>query len=105
MMVQYLTTSLLVCSSSFERISVNLNFFEFSPSPSSFPLLDRFDCLSTFLDLTTLTKVKIKPARLVRRERKTGRWKNINCLFPTGDTKQMPAPILGFISDSSATEL
>ena len=105
MVMQYLTTSLLVCSSSFEKISVNLNFFEFSPSLSSSPLLERFDCLSIFLDLTTLLKVKIKPARLVRSERKTGRWKNINCLFPTGDTKQMPAPILGFISDFSVTEL
>ena len=103
--LQYLTMSFLVFSSSFEKISVNLNFFEFPPSLSSSPLLERFDCLSIFLDLTTLLKVKMKPARLVRRERKTGRWKNINCLFPTGDTKQMPDPILGFISDSSGTEL
>ena len=93
--------SLLVLSSSFEKISVILNFLGSSPST----LLERVDSLSIFRDLTTLLKVNIKAARFVRRDRKTGRWKNISCLCPTGDTKQMPAPILGFMSDSSATEL
>ena len=93
--------SVLVFSSSLEKISLILNFLVCSPPT----LLERIDSLSIFRDLTTLLKVKIKAARFVKRDKKTGRWKNISCLFPTGDTKQMLAPILGFISDSSATEL
>ena len=51
-------------------------------------------------DSVTRKRMKRNPPTLVSITRKTGRWKNINGLFPECPTKHCCSPILGLKSDS-----